>query len=107
METGPRGNLFRAYTEQQRASRFRLRYVLVPVVVLLVAALGYAVVTFKQEATPYRVETPWGVRTVRLARARDGLAAARAVAEPAMRHAEVHGLGGQQRLLGLALAPGP
>lgn len=64
-EALPGSNLFRAYTEQQRGSRVQLRYVLVPVMALLVGALGYAVVTFKQEATPYRVETPWGVRTVR------------------------------------------
>lgn len=65
VETAPAGSLFRAYTEQQRGPRLQLRYVLVPVMALVVGALGYGVVTFQQEATPFRVETPWGVRTVR------------------------------------------
>jgi hypothetical protein len=65
MGTPPSKPIFRAYTEQQRPSRFDLRYVLYPAALLLVGVLGKWTVSFRQEATPIRVETAWGLRTVR------------------------------------------
>jgi hypothetical protein len=59
-------SIFRAYTEEQRRSRFDLRFVLYPIVALLLLGLGKLVVNFQQEARPIRVDTPWGLRTVRL-----------------------------------------
>ena len=64
MGTGQRGPIFRAYSEQQRRSRFGLRHVLFPVALLLVGGLGYAVVTYQQAATPFRLDTYRGLRTV-------------------------------------------
>lgn len=59
-------SIFRAYTEEQQRSRFDLRYVLYPIVALLLLGLGKLVVNFQQEARPIRVDTPWGLRTVRV-----------------------------------------
>ncbi|WP_407757708.1 hypothetical protein [Archangium sp.] len=63
---GEPDSIFSAYTEEQRRSRFGLRFVLYPIVALLLLGLGKLVVNFEQEARPIRVDTPWGLRTVRL-----------------------------------------
>lgn len=58
--------IFRAYTEtEQRRSRFKPRYAHYPAALLLIGGLGVWTVSFRQEATPIRVETTWGLRTVR------------------------------------------
>ncbi len=65
-ETGAaeRGVIFHAYTDQPR-SRVDLRYFLYPAALLLIIGLGMLTVRFEPEATPIRVDTLWGLRTVR------------------------------------------
>ena len=56
--------LFSAYTDPRRI-RLRRRHLLYPLVGLgVVGALGYALVTYQPVATPFRVETYRGLRTV-------------------------------------------
>jgi hypothetical protein len=64
MGTAQRGTIFRAYTEQRRP-RFQLRYLLYPAALLLLGGLGVLTVSYRQEATPFRLETHRGLRTVR------------------------------------------
>ncbi|QRK08824.1 hypothetical protein JQX13_01205 [Archangium violaceum] len=64
MGQGQQKPIFRAYTEQQRV-RFNPRILLYPAALLLLIGLGIWTVSLEQEATPIRVETTWGLRTVR------------------------------------------
>lgn len=67
MQPGEPKSIFRAYTdEEQKRSRFDIRYVLYPLAALFLLGLGRLVVTFQQEARPIRVDTAWGLRTVRV-----------------------------------------
>jgi hypothetical protein len=65
-ETGTeaRDGIFTAYTGVQRSPSKR-RYFLYPAAALLIIGLGLWTVKFQQEALPIRVETAWGLRTVR------------------------------------------
>jgi hypothetical protein len=56
--------LFSAYTDPRRI-RLQRRHLLYPLVALAVGALGYGLVTYHPAATPYRLETHRGLRTVR------------------------------------------
>ncbi|HEX8439350.1 hypothetical protein [Archangium sp.] len=58
------GNIFHAYTKQP-PSRGGLRYFLYAVALLLLIGLGALFIQIEPEATPYRIETLWGMRTVR------------------------------------------
>ncbi|WP_257461442.1 hypothetical protein [Archangium lipolyticum] len=62
--TAQRGVIFRAYTEQ-RSPRFQLRYLLYPAALLFILGLGVVVVSYRQEAVPFRLDTYRGLRTVR------------------------------------------
>ncbi|PTL79442.1 hypothetical protein DAT35_35280 [Vitiosangium sp. GDMCC 1.1324] len=56
--------IFRAYTEQQRSRFNRRALLLYPAALALIIGLGIWTVKFEPEATPYRVDTAWGLRTV-------------------------------------------
>jgi hypothetical protein len=64
-ETGAaeRNIIFHAYTNPER-TRVDLRYFLYPLALLLIIGLGLLTVRLEPEATPFRVETRWGLRTV-------------------------------------------
>lgn len=65
--TAPRESIFAAYQEQKRPRASYYRYLLLyPLAVLVLLGLGALFVSLEQEATPIRVETKWGMRTVRL-----------------------------------------
>lgn len=65
--TAPRGSIFAAYQEQKRPRSSYYRYFLLyPLAALVVLGLGVLFVNLEQEAAPIRVETKWGMRTVRL-----------------------------------------
>lgn len=55
--------LFSAYTDPRRI-RLRPRHLLYPLGALLVMAVGYVTVTYRSEATPFRMDTYRGLRTV-------------------------------------------
>jgi hypothetical protein len=55
--------LFTAYTGQPRV-RSKRRYFLYPAAALVIVALGFWTVKFEPEATPFRIETAWGLRIV-------------------------------------------
>ncbi len=57
--------IFTAYSGQQRSRGTKRRYFLYPAAALVILALGLWTVKFQQEALPIRVETAWGLRTVR------------------------------------------
>lgn len=57
--------IFRAYQEQVRPRHGRLRYALYPAAALALIGLGVWVVRLQPEATPFRLETYRGLRTVR------------------------------------------
>ncbi len=63
--TDQRGAIFRAYQNEQR-TRSRRRYFLYPAALLLLIGLGAMTVSYQQRATPIRVDTRWGLRTVRV-----------------------------------------
>jgi hypothetical protein len=56
--------IFHAYTNTER-SGIDLRYFLYPLALLLVIGLGALFIRIEPEATPFRVDTLWGLRTVR------------------------------------------
>lgn len=64
LDGGPRDNIFRAYTDPRRV-RVPRRLLLLPVAALGVLGLFiYWAVTFEPAATPFRVDTYKGLRTV-------------------------------------------
>ena len=66
-KTGTESNegIFTAYSEQQNPRGTKRRYFLYPAAVLVLLALGLWTVKFEQEAPPIRVDTAWGLRSVR------------------------------------------
>lgn len=64
VEPAPQKAIFRAYTEQQRTRVNRRALILYPAALVLIIGLGTWTVKFEPEATPFRVETAWGLRTV-------------------------------------------
>lgn len=56
--------IFTAYSKQPRPRSKRM-LLLYPAAVLLILVLGRWFVSIRQEATPIRVDTAWGLRTVR------------------------------------------
>jgi hypothetical protein len=58
------GSFFHAYTKQEQ-SRGGLRYFLYAGAILLLIGLGSLFIRIEPEATPFRVDTAWGLRTVR------------------------------------------
>lgn len=65
MGTAQRGAIFRAYQNEQR-TRSKHRYLLYPAALLVVLGLGAVTVSYQQSAPPIRVDTRWGLRTVRV-----------------------------------------
>jgi hypothetical protein len=64
MGAAEREVIFHAYSAQQK-SPGKLRYFLYAAVLPLLIGLGALFVRIEPEATPFRVETLWGLRTVR------------------------------------------
>jgi hypothetical protein len=63
MDAAQHEGIFTAYSKQQRPRSKRM-LLLYPAAALLLFVLGRWFVSFQQEATPIRVETAWGLRTV-------------------------------------------
>ncbi len=57
--------IFTAYSGQQHSRGTKRRYFLYPAAALVLLALGLWTVKFEQEAPPIRVDTLWGLRSVR------------------------------------------